>query len=351
MTSVPSNFLVEAASTLAIVASSNEPLLFLSGDLRVIAGSASFCQTFDIDAASLPGRLVSEIGSGEWAIPQLLSLLKATASGFAQIDVYEVNIVSQDNKPRCLLLNARRLDDGDKYRVRLLLAITDVTSARDEARQKDDLIREKSILLEELQHRVANSLQIIASVLMQSARSVQSDEARGHLQLAHHRVLSIAAVQRHLEMSSVGDVTLAPYLVQLCESLAASMIMGSGRLAIKVKVDHSVVAANVSVSIGLIVTELVINALKHAYPNNRSGVIRVDFRSEGHERSLTVTDDGVGMPSDPEKAKAGLGTGIVEALSKQLGGKISVSSGGPGTTVQIVFNKVVAKDVDARPAA
>lgn len=79
-----------------------------------------------------------------------------------------------------------------------------MTDARAEARLKDDLVRDKAMLLQEVQHRVANSLQIIASVLMQSARQVQSDEARGHLHNAHHRVMSIAALQRQLSTSSGG---------------------------------------------------------------------------------------------------------------------------------------------------
>jgi hypothetical protein len=76
----------EAASTLAVVVSSNEPLLFLSEDQRVIAASASFCRTFDIDCATVPGRSLSELGGGEWAMPKLASLLRATASGSAQIE-------------------------------------------------------------------------------------------------------------------------------------------------------------------------------------------------------------------------------------------------------------------------
>jgi two-component sensor histidine kinase len=341
---------VEAASTLAVIASSNEPLLFLSGDLRVIAASASFCRTFEIDPAGLPGRLIGEIGAGEWAIPQLVSLLRATASGIAQIDAYEINFVPYNKKARCLLLNARRLDDGDVGRVRLLLAITDVTDAREETRQKDALIREKAILLQELQHRVANSLQIIASILMQSARKVQSEETRGYLQDAHHRVMSIAAVQRHLDIASVGAVKLAPYLVQLCESLGASMIQDPNRLAIKVTVDESAVDANVSVSIGLIVTELVINALKHAFPGNRSGLISVDFCSDDRDWRLSVIDDGVGIPSGPEKAKPGLGTGIVEALSKQLGGEISVLSSEGRTAVQVTHIEDAAHATEKRSA-
>ena len=120
-----------------------------------------------------------------------------------------------------------------------------------------------------MQHRVANSLQIIASVLMQSARRVQSEEARGHLQNAHRRVMSIAAVQRQLShVQRRQRRTSCTYLTQLCESLGASMIADK-RLSISVTVDDSVVEADVSVSLGLIVTELVINALKHAFPDQR----------------------------------------------------------------------------------
>ena len=159
----------EAASTLAVVVSSNEPLLFLSEDQKIIAASASFCRAFNIDPATIPGRQLSDLGNGEWAMPRLASLLKATASGSAQIEAYEIDLKRPNQKTRNLIVNARTLDDGDKERVRLLLAITDMTDARAEARLKDDLIREKAMLMQEVQHRVANSLQIIASVLMQSA--------------------------------------------------------------------------------------------------------------------------------------------------------------------------------------
>ena len=325
---------IEAASTLAVIASSNEPLLFLGGDLKVIAASASFCRNFEIEPASIPGRTLTQLGSGEWGLPQLHSLLKATASGSALVEAYEMNLIRKDQPTRCLLMNATKLDDGDKERIRLLLAITDVTIARAESRLKDDLIREKAILLQEVQHRVANSLQIIASLLMQSARMVQSAEAKGHLQNAHHRVMSIAAVQRHLSVARVGDVPLAPYLTQLCESLGASMIQDPKRLSIITTIDESCANATASVSLGLIVTELVINALKHAFTESRPGTIRVDYHASGSQWVLTVKDDGVGMPMG-EKPKPGLGTGIVEALAGQLEAIVSVSDAKPGTNVAV----------------
>ena len=83
---------VEAASTLAVIASSNEPVLFLAGDLSIIAASASFCLTFQIDPAGVPGRQLSELGAGEWGMPQLTSLLKGTASGSAEIAAYEIDL-------------------------------------------------------------------------------------------------------------------------------------------------------------------------------------------------------------------------------------------------------------------
>ena len=341
----------EAASTLAVVVSSNEPLLLLSENQTIVAASASFCRVFEIDPATLPGRRLSEIGKGEWAMPKLASLLQATASGIAQIEAYELDLVRANKKARSIVVNARTLDDGDTSRVRLLLAVTDVTEARAAARLNADLIREKDILLQEIQHRVANSLQIIASVLMQSARRVQSEEARGHLQNAHHRVMSIASLQRQLSSSPGGMIELRTYLTQLCLSLGASMIADPNRLEIQVKVDDSAVEADVSVSLGLIVTELVINALKHAFPDDRSGKILIDYRAEGGDWTLRVVDDGVGMPTGSKAPKAGLGTGIVEALTKNLGSEIELSDAGPGTVVTISHRASAGQEADLPTAA
>ncbi|ANK76821.1 MULTISPECIES: histidine kinase dimerization/phosphoacceptor domain -containing protein [Ensifer] len=338
----------EAASTLAVVVSSNEPLLFLSRDQKVIAASTSFCRTFEIDPATVPGRPLGSLGNGEWAMPKLASLLNATASGSARIEAYEIDFQRPNRSTRQLIVNAQILDDGDKAHIRLLLAITDVTDARAEAKLKDDLIREKAILVQEVQHRVANSLQIIASVLMQSARRVQSDEARGHLHNAHHRVMSIAAVQRQLCTSGAGSVELRTYFTQLCESLGASML-ADDRVSISVTVDESAVEADVSVRLGLIVTELVINALKHAFPGQECGTIAIDYSSTGNEWTLRVTDDGIGMPSG--KLVPGLGTGIVDALARTLESEIQLSVANPGTAVTIRHRGDVAREKNPPAAA
>jgi len=316
--------------------------LLLDKDLTLIAASKSFCRVFQIDSAGVPGRAFRALGSGEWNVPQLASLLRATAAGYAEVEGYEIDLNRENRESRRLVLNAQKLDYGDSDSVRLLISVSDVTDARIAEKLKDDLLAEKAVLLQELQHRVANSLQIIASVLMQSARKVQSEEIRTYLNDAHHRVMSVATLQQQLAASSVADVELRPYFTALCASIGASMIRDHNQLTLDVSVDDSITPADISVSLGLIITELVINALKHAFPNDRNGKIHVDYRSYGPNWTLSVIDNGVGMPDKSADAKAGLGTNIVHALTAQLHASIRVADAYPGTAVSIVHTQIAS---------
>jgi two-component sensor histidine kinase len=138
----------------------------------------------------------------------------------------------------------------------------------------------------------------------------------------------------------LGDVKLRSYFEQLCESLAASMIRDHDQISLEVTADESSVTADASISLGLIVTELVINALKHAFPRDRKGRISVDYQSSDGGWTLSVRDTGIGMGPAHLATKAGLGTIIVEALSKTLLAHVDISDAKPGTTVSIVHNRV-----------
>jgi two-component system, sensor histidine kinase PdtaS len=326
---------------LALIACSTAPLVLLDAELSVIAASTSFCACFQIDPQKVVGRSFFEIGNGEWNAPRLHSLLNATASVGVEIDAYEADI-EQPRGPRRVVLNARRITYVDADRVRLLLAVTDVTDIRIQERLHDNLLREKTILLQEVQHRVANSLQIIASVILQSARKVQSGETRVHLHDAHQRVMSVAAVQQQLSQTGLQNVEVRSYLNRLCESIGASMIHDHDQLSIKVTVHEGSVRPEASISLGLMVTELVINALKHAYPDHRRGTIWVGYSAQGPNWTLSVRDDGVGMPKDPEAATPGLGTSIINALAEQMKAEVQVLSLHPGTQVSIVHAQVAA---------
>jgi len=323
---------------LAIVASSYAPALLLDEGMTVIAASASFYRAFGLAPQNVAGRSMFELGAGEWDVPQLRSLLGATLSDNARVEAYEMDL-KRASVSRLLVLNAQKLDYGNDEELRLLLTISDVTEARISEKVKDDLLREKAILLQELQHRVANSLQIIASVLMQSARRVQSEETRNHLRDAHNRVMSIATLQQQLVVSRLGDVELRSYFAQLCGSLGASMIHDHDQLSLTVTADDTRVKADISVSLGLIVTELVINALKHAFPDERKGSIAVDYRSQGQDWKLSVSDDGIGTTKTLLEATPGLGTSVIVALANQLQATVKTEAANPGTTVSITHTE------------
>src|SRR5258708_32653483 len=126
---------------------------------------------------------------------------------------------------RTMLLNARKVFYEKGSHSTILLGIEDVTDKRILETEKDDLVRQKEMLLEELEHRVVNSLQIIASIIMLKARAVESEDTRRHLEDAHNRVISVATVQKHLHGSAAtSTIEMGPYLAALCTALPQSII-------------------------------------------------------------------------------------------------------------------------------
>jgi two-component sensor histidine kinase len=330
---------VALSLTLAVVTSSPAPLLLLDGELSVLAVSTSFCEAFDVIPSDLVGLPLYALDEGEWDSPQLRSLMAATVSGELTPDASDIDLKRSRRRLRNLIVQARRLVYLDLEQTRILVAVSDVTDARADAALKDDALRENSVLLQEVRHRVANSLQIIASVLLQTARKTESDETRLHLKDAHHRVMSVAALERLLSTSQDGDIQVHAYFTSLCDSISASMIGDVDKIILSVEGGDGIVDARVSVSLGLIVTELVINALKHAFPDGRSGKITVDYNFHGPDWILCVRDDGIGMPATA-LVRTGLGTSIVHALAKQLRATVEVVQEHPGTKVSIHHTQI-----------
>ena len=247
-------------------------------------------------------------------------------------------LADSKEEPGVDLLKMRGLLGEDPAHKLTRMAFEHASSCRADETAMRDLVQQKDIQLKEMQHRFANSLQIIASTLTLSARAVRSDEARQHLQDAHHRVMAVAAVQEQLTASKHGDaVALRPYLERLCRTLAESMIAGSRTIVVTVNATDRQVPTSDAMSIGSIVTELLINAAKHAFPVEAAGgKITVDYRSSAAGWSLDVSDDGIGLPAGCDAAaKGGLGTGIVQALARKLGAEVVTTSDEFGTRVSI----------------
>lgn len=327
----------------AIVETVVDPLVVLDRDLRVVMASRSFYLTFEVDRQATQGRLLYELGDGQWDIPELRLILEKILPERRRLDGYELAREFPRIGQRVVQLSARQVRYADGGPASILLSIADITERRALERRLEDLLEQKDILLQEIQHRVANSLAIIASILLLKAKSVQSDETRRHLTEAHDRVLSLAAVQKHLHATGRGgSVDVAPYLTRLCEALAHSMASREGDIAIVVDAGEGSISSSQAVSLGLIVTELIINALKHGFAGKetKDGRIDVLYRMDGPDHwKLTIADDGQGIVAkEPpgRRSQGGLGRSIVEALASQLHARVETQSGPGGTAVSII---------------
>jgi chemotaxis protein methyltransferase CheR len=321
----------------ALVDTVRESLLVLDGDLRVVAASRSFYATFRTTPAETQGRLVYDLGSGEWNNPALRELLERIIPEHGVMDHFEVEQEFPTIGRRTMLLNARKVFYHGDLNTTLLLAIEDITDRRVAERLLHSLSEQKDMLLSEMSHRVANSLQIIASILLLKARSVQSEETRGHLEDAHRRVMSVASLQQHLKATGMGDeIEVGAYLSKLCEALSDSMVRERRPIILSVSAGPGNVESEQAVSIGLIVTELVINALKYAFPvDSTAGEVVVGYKVNGTGWTLSVSDNGGGMQKDASERQPGLGTTLVKALAQQLEAQVETTSSSKGTIVSI----------------
>src|SRR6185437_13451072 len=150
----------------SIVDTVREPVLVLDKGLRVIAASCSFYANFKVRPEDTKGRLLYTLGDGQWDIPKLRVLLEQIIPRHGVMEGYEVEHEFPDIGHRTMYLNARQVVYKAGAENTILLGIEDVTERRVLGREKDALLRQKEMRLEELQHRVANSLQIIAGIIL-----------------------------------------------------------------------------------------------------------------------------------------------------------------------------------------
>jgi len=330
-----------------------EPLLVLDNNLRVLAASDSFHRTFQLHPEQTYDEPIFALDGGAWDIAALHTLLEESLVKQPVVESFEVVQDFPRIGSRNFLLHARTVRGTDSGYALILLGFEDVTGRRAIEEEKkrlqdrtDELLRQKEMLLEEMQHRIVNSLQIIASILMLKARAVTSEETRQHLQDAHRRVLSVAAVQQHLHSASRTEmIEIGPYLTKLSASLAASMIGESRPARLEVLADDGALLSADAVSLGLIVTELVINALKYAFPSPaKDGVVTIRFEAHDADWKLTVSDNGAGrLDGGGLPVKGGLGTSLVAALAHQLDAKVLTASSAAGMHISVSHATFVSR--------
>lgn len=185
---------------------------------------------------------------------------------------------------------------------------------------------------DEANHRIANSLQLVSAMLSSQGRELADPVAREALDRSVQRVAAIAGVHRQLYLSQEhGGIDIAGYLIDLIGGLQRSFSGDAQHRRIALEVEQAIVPAGFAAIIGVVVTELVINACKHAYHPDQAGGIEVILTTgPGRTFSLLVRDEGNGRRSDARTD--GLGDRLIDLMIRKLEGRGGYSSGGSGTT-------------------
>ena len=322
---------------LDIVETIREGVLVLEPDLTVRFANRSFCHTFAVAPEHTVGRKLYEIGNGQWDIPMLRTSLETIISGRKTIEAFEVENFFPSIGRRIMAFNARKVyQPGDKIQ-QILLAIEDVTERARLEREHAAAHERIGMLLQELTHRVKNSLQFIASMVRLEARSNNSVEAKAALERVSHRITALGQLYAKLSKAdTVEAVDAATYLDELCGDLIASVHKeGTTSIVLKTDIESELLPTDQAIPIGLIVNELVTNAVRYGFPDEARGTVMVTLKRVPGALRLTVADDGQGL--DPRRADTGLGRRLVDGFVLQLGGQVERKSDSQGTTVHLIL--------------
>jgi two-component sensor histidine kinase len=200
---------------------------------------------------------------------------------------------------------------------------------------RTDANKTKTVLLRELVHAFANNFAAIAALIQMKSESISDAKAKSVLKDAIEQVRVMARVHKRLRTGG-NDVTLdsKPFFEELCGSLETSMARGQSIL-IRCNTDSCPLYMEQALTLGLIINELVTNAIKHAFPDRRSGHIHVSFKAHTDQSCLVVDDNGVGFD---EQRSVGMGDDLVKGLSRQLGGTLQIQSSKAGTSFRLIIS-------------
>jgi two-component sensor histidine kinase len=328
---------VREVDPLDIVETIREGLLVLEPDLTIRFANRAFCDKFSVAPEHTLGQKLYEIGNREWDIPNLRIALETINSDESAFEDFEVEQFFPTIGQRVMCLNARKVyRPGNKAQL-ILLAIEDVTERVRLEREHAIAGERIGMLLQELTHRVKNSLQIIAAMVRIEARSHKSGEGKAALERVSHRIDALGHLYSQLSKAdTVEAVDAATYLDELCRDLISSVRKENGTsIVLKTDIESELLPTDRAVPIGLIVNELVTNAVKYAFPGETRGTVLVTLKRLPGELRLTVADDGQGL--DPRRADSGRGGRLVEGFAQQLGGQVERESDSQGTTVRLIL--------------
>jgi two-component sensor histidine kinase len=289
-------------------------------------------QTFDLVALDhyMPGQDGIETLGALMELPQAPAVVYVTGSDETHIAVNALKAGATD-----YVVKTANEDFFDLL-ARTINQALDTRRILAEKDRVEQRLRESNAQLEamlrEMNHRVANSLQIVSSLVKLQARRAKSDESKSIMLDIRQRIDAVSRVHRQLYVSGGGTtIDMLDYITGLVEDLTLTFANNAAGRSIQVLADAVDLPASDVISIGILISELVSNACKYAYAEDESGEVRVIFTSLGGDGfRLIVEDDGRGVADNAAPAGTGLGTQIVQAMADTLGASITRANTAPG---------------------
>jgi PAS domain S-box-containing protein len=281
------------------------------------------------------GRSVLEWTSEADRERNLAEVEKCLATGSARN--LEVDYVDEEGRFTPIEINATVVRDGDE--IEIVTLCRDISERRREKRRLQLSLAEKETLLRELYHRTKNNMGVIIGLLSLQEKSIGDDRISDAFTETQNRIHAMALVHEKLyEAQNLSHLSLRDYIEDLVELLVNSYQISPSKARVRYEMEEVSITIDSAIPCGLILNELITNALKYAFPGDRKGEISIRLARSGDEIALDVRDDGVGLPSGFDEAKdGGMGMRIVRNLAEdQLGGVAEVRSAG-GLAYRIRF--------------
>ncbi len=317
----------------------HEPVLIIDGEFKVITANVSFYRDFAVTEQDIAKKSLFSMADNKLDIPGLRNLLNEILPGSGRIHNFQVEIELAGIGLRKFLLNATKVPQTDDTREFILLAFNDVTEQSRMDEQKDTLMRE-------MHHRIKNNLAVIQALLRLQSKDIDDEIAREYFDETHARVQSISLIHEMLYQSrDLSNINFLEYIGKLIKSLVRYNKENS-MVSISLNIESITLDLDSMLPLGLIVTELVTNAFKYAFPDGRSGHITIGLSSKDNDHHvLSVKDDGVGIPQDFDINKAdSFGMKIISSLVKQIRGGLEILRDG-GSEFRISFRNLKPSDL------
>ncbi|MDZ8189845.1 MAG: PAS domain S-box protein [Nostoc sp. ChiSLP02] len=315
--------------------------LIRTSDGIIVYANPKFEQMFGYDSGELIGQHVSIVNYGDQNnTPEDINQAIRAAIFQHGEATYEVHNLKKDGTPFWCSATSSVFEHPE-YGSVLVAVQQDITEHKQAEEKIKASLKEKEVLLKEIHHRVKNNLGIVSSLLQMQCRRTQDPQVAAILCDSQNRIASIALVHEKLYRSEdLADIDFAQYIPDLTTHLFDSYKVSSNQIKLKIQVDNASLDIETAIPCGLIINELVSNALKYAFVGNQEGEIEVKFYQES-ERTLIllIRDNGIGLPEnfDTKKVKT-LGITLVQGLVKQLKGKLEIDSH-QGTQFKISLTK------------